>query len=107
MSKIHLSEARIQGNLKDIEQVYKVNYMPQEPGYCDKIELAILLELKDKQEGAYRSLRFQNPAQLKGLIINLIKAYFIFARQRKEITPDNFRFKENKFFNDIIGAFKQ
>ena len=79
--------------------------MPKEKDYCDKIELAILL-LEGKKEYAYRSLRFQQPSQLKSFIINCIKAYFLFARYKKEITPDNFRYKQDKFFKDINQAFK-
>lgn len=74
--------------------------------YCDKIELAIMFEKNEKQIYAYRSIRFRQPTQLKSFIINCIKAYFFFARYKKEITPDNFRYKQDKFFKDIEGAFK-
>jgi len=109
MNKVPLSEGRVKGNLETLEQVYKINYMPFEviegKEYCDKIELAIML-LEGDKEYAYRSLRFQQPAQFKSFIINCIKAYFLFARYKKEITPDNFRYKQDKFFKDIIQAFK-
>lgn len=80
--------------------------MPAEDNYCDKIELAIMFEKNKEQVYAYRSIRFQQPAQFKSFIINCIKAYFLFAKYKKEITPDNFRYKQDKFFKDIIQAFK-
>lgn len=106
MNKIPLSEGRIKGNLKNLEQLYKLNYLPKEGLYCDKVELAILFMKGNNQEYAYRSIRFNHPAQIKSLIINCIKAYFLFSRQRNEITPENFRYKQDKFFKDIIQAFK-
>jgi hypothetical protein len=110
MNKIPLSEGRISGNLNTLEQCYKLNYMPQEviegKLYSDKIELAILL-LEGEKEFAYRSLRFQQPAQLKSFIINCIRSYFLFAGYKKEITHDNFIYKENQFFKEIMKAFKQ
>jgi hypothetical protein len=108
MNKIPIAEGRIQGNLQTINQVYKVNYMPYEviegKEYNDKIELAIMFDTKSYNEAAYRSIRFESLPQLKSIIINLIKAYFFFARQKKEITMENYRFKKVKFIKDIEGA---
>jgi len=109
MNKIPLSEGRVKGNLEKLEQGYQINYMPEEviegKRYSEKVEIAIFYDMPEAKY-AYRSLRFQQPAQIKSFIINCIKAYFLFARYKKEITPDNFRYKQDKFFKDINQAFK-
>ena len=108
MNKVPLSEGRIGGNLQTLNQVYKVNYMPYEviegKEYNDKIELAILFEKDEAKDYAYRSIRFESLPQLKSIIINLIKAYFFFARQKKEITMENYRYKKVKFIKDVESA---
>lgn len=110
MNKIPISEGIIDGNMQDMKQVYKINYMPEEiingKQYNEKLELAILFEKDKQQVYAYRSIRFWQPVQFKSFIINCIKAYFLFARYKKEITPENFKYRQNKFFRDIEEAFK-
>ena len=110
LNKIPISEARIGGNLQTLSQVYRVNYMPEETiegkKYDDKIELAILLEKEGLTAGAYRSIRFTNLMQLRSLIIALIRAYLYLGKQRKEITPENWLYKVNKFYDDIIKEVK-
>ena len=105
MNKIPIAEGKVHGNLKDIVQVYRINYMPKEitkeKTYDAKIELAILLEKDGLQEGAYRSLRFTNNAQLKSFIVNLIKAYIFMGKQTGEINPYNFIYKIEQF-NKLI-----
>lgn len=102
MNKIPLSEGKIQGILREIEQEYRFNFMPHEiidgTEYSDKIELVIAF---NNGKFAYRSLRFKNTAQMKGFIMNAIKAYVFFARQTKEINMQNFIYKKNKLLNEI------
>lgn len=110
LNKIPISEARIGGNLQTLSQVYRVNYMPEEiiegKKYDDKIELAILMEREGLTAGAYRSIRFTHLAQLRSLIIALIRAYLFLGKQRKEINQENYLYKLNKFYDDIMREVK-
>lgn len=109
-NKVPLSEGKVNGNLDEIKQVYKFNYLPQEiidnKHYTAKIELAIMLEKEGLQQGAYRSLRFCSLAQMKGFISNLIKAYIFYGKQLNEINPRNFEFKLHDFQKFIDNAFR-
>jgi len=110
MNKIPIQEGRCKGGLKDLEQVYRINYLPEttikDIHYQDKIEIAITLEKDKLQEGAYRSYRFNQPVQLMSFVIGCIKAYFIFSKKRKVITPLNYRYHLNKFFENITNIIK-
>jgi len=100
MNKIPIAEGKMKGGLKDLEQVYTIKYMPEEEGYCDKVELAIMLSKDNNERYAYRSLRFTQPAQLLGFIMGLIKSYVIFAKYRKIITPKNYAYHIERFLKN-------
>jgi len=106
-NKVPLSEGKMTGGLKDLIQVYKFNFLPEEQGYCAKIELAIMLQRDKLSQGAYRSLRIKNMAELKGFIANAIKSYVFFGKMLGEINPNNFQYKMNQikiFVDDCFRA---
>lgn len=111
MSKVPLYEAKMQGGLKDLKQVYRINFMPQEmiegKEYSPKIELAILLEKDGVQDGAYRSLRFTNMAELQGFLYDMIKAYIFFGKQTGYINVNNFIFKKDKIKQFVEDSFRK
>jgi len=105
-NKIPIQEGRLKGGLKDLKQVYAINYMPEEDEYCDKIEIAILMEKKGITKGAYRSLRFNNPVELLGFATGVGKAYIYFMKQRKQIVKANYLYKVNKFIDSMVKAIR-
>lgn len=106
MNKVPIAEGNIRGNLK-FDQIYRVNYLPEETindkFYSDKIEIAILMG----QDKAYRSIRFVSPAELKGFVTGVCKAYFLFSKQRKEINVNNYRYKLTKFLEDVEKSVRE
>lgn len=107
ITKINLTEAVVLGQLRDYSQKYELNYLPQDNEMCAKVELKIAIVNANQEplEG-YRSLRFSSSAQLKGFIMNLIKAYALFCKQNKEINPNNFNYKKDMFLKDSLRAFR-
>ena len=111
--KQKLSEGRVKGNLEkeNLTQLYKINYLEKEKEWVDKIEIAILMEKDipdgDNLEGAYRSIRFSNPVQLKGFIMGAIKAYFFFLKSRKEIIAENYNYKVKVFLEDVMQVIRE
>lgn len=105
-NKIPLSEGKVIGNLKEITQVYKLNFMPKEENYPAKIELAILLVKNGMQEGAYRSLRFTSLAQLRSFINNLTKSYIFYGKQLGEIDPRNYEYHIERFKQFVDDIFR-
>ena len=103
--KILITEGKLKGQLKKLEQQYIINYMPEEDDYCDKIELAILLVEGDKKY-AYRSLRFTQPVQLMSFIVGMIRSYFLFSKKRKLMRTDNFSYYSQKFFEKVREAIR-
>lgn len=106
MNKIPIGEGQFKGNLKELTQEYRINYMPKEEQYEPKLELAILLTKDGEAKKAYRSIRFTNSAQIKSFILSMIKGYFYFARVNNEINQNNFRYKLNKFWDDILKGLR-
>ena len=90
--KTEIFSSEFQGNLRECKQIIKGNYLHTEfedgkPKLCDKFELALITPSeKDSHESVYRSLRLIDPAQLRLLIFDLIKAYFIFLKHRNDLT---------------------
>ena len=71
-------EKIVQGNIKNLLQIYEYKYYPQEKELVPKV--ALYLYLRKKEEGAInyakRSMYFQSLPQLRGFIRDTIKAYF-------------------------------
>ena len=103
--KILIVEGKLKGQLKNLEQQYIINYMPEEDDYCDKIELAILL-VEGEKKYAYRSLRFTQPVQLLSFIVGLIRSYFLFSKKRRLMRPDNYNYYSQKFFEKAKEAIR-
>lgn len=107
MNKVPLAEGQCKGNLRDYTQHYFINYLPKENELNAKLEEAIQLKERDKFKSEYRSIRFTNTAQIKSFILGLIKGYFFFGLQNKEITNLNFRYKLDKFWKDVVKNIEQ
>jgi len=97
---------RLQGGLKEGEQVCKVNYMPEYEDYCDKLELYAGVEKDGKPIEKYRSIRFVHPKQVKGLIMGLTKGYVKFAKKRNIITPLTFKGEFVEFMKQIENILR-
>lgn len=81
--KIDLTgEKIVAGNIKDFQQLYQIFYYPKERALTDKIALYIYLGSNYKKY-ARRSIFFSSLEQLKGLILDLTKAYFYFKDMRE------------------------
>ena len=80
--KINIARREVSGNLKDLKQIYEINYLEKTNNLTDKVEIAILLERKNGDRYAYRSLRFNSLEELKQFIIDTIKAYSLITKKR-------------------------
>lgn len=106
--KISIAQGQFPGNLMTRMQRYAINYMPPDGEYTPKLELAIIMTSPNgSSKDEYRSIRFTNTAQIKAFIIAMCKGYFIFAKQIKEITTANFRYRFNKFQKELEAALIQ
>jgi len=81
-NKINIARREVRGNLKDLKQIYEINYIEREGNLTDKIEIAIMLERMDGDRYAYRSLRFNSLEEFKQFILDSLKAYRLFMKQR-------------------------
>lgn len=82
--KINLTEeTKVNGNITHYDQSYKIVYYPEERTLKETLrsKISLYIDLKSihssKKEPS-RSIYFYNLEQLKGLITDLIKAYFFF-----------------------------
>lgn len=108
MNKIPIAEGQFEGNLKQYTQIYKINYMPKEKELSPKVELAVIMSKGDGTlDKEYSSIRFVSLPQIKSIIIGLIKSYFFFGKQIKEINTANYQYRLNKFWSDVLKALKQ
>lgn len=106
MNKIPLSSQIVTGGLKLLEQSCNIFYLPAEPGYTSKIEIAITLKDQGLQR-EYSSLRFESMAQMKGFINNIIRAYVFYGRVEGIIDHKNFHYKMceiKKFVEECFRA---
>jgi hypothetical protein len=93
--KILLAKGEIQGNLKSAKQLYYIYFLPKviEDGkvrYLDKIEFALVTPSeKGEGESVYRSLRFDDPAQLYLFILDLCKGHAFFKKSKGELSDYN------------------
>lgn len=104
--KIYIAEGKVKGNLNDLEQVYKINYMLPEGEMGDKIEFAILLEKEGLSQGAYRSLRLTDPTQTRDLVLDMTKAHFMFLKKKGIITVENFEYQIKKIQDKVSEVMR-
>ena len=81
-NKINIAKREVRGNLKDLKQIYEINYLEREGNLTDKVEIAIMLERMDGDRYAYRSLRFNSLEELKQFILDSLKAYKLLMKMR-------------------------
>lgn len=105
INKVPLSSGSVTGGLKLLEQKYTFFYLPKEGELPSKIEIAITLE-KDGQQREYTSLRFQNMAQMRSMIHNLIKAYVFYGRVEGLISHSNYGYKMNEVLKFVTECFR-
>lgn len=103
--KENIARRRVAGNLKDLQQIYEINYLEKEGELTDKVEIAIMLQRNNGEKYAYRSLRFSSLEELKQFIIDTIKAYVLFLIKRinNDVAID---LKITSDINEIKNAFK-
>lgn len=112
--KEFIAEGAVTGGLtnEDVRQHYKINYMLPYGQYEPKLELALLLMKENRSKPdemviqSYRSLRFNNSAQIRMFILNMIKAYFFWQKKEGQVRPDNFDYKLQKFLEDAEGVIR-
>lgn len=83
--KIEIAKGEFSGNLKDMVQHYKINFLPRvvEDGkvkYTEKLEIALITPGKDG-ESSYHSLRMCSSGQLRMFILDCIKGLAFFHNQ--------------------------
>ena len=71
-------EKIVQGNVKELFQIYEYKYYPQEDDLIAKVALYLYLRKKEENAINYakRSVYFQSLPQLRQFIRETIKAYF-------------------------------
>jgi hypothetical protein len=109
--KIEIAKGEFKGNLKDSQQKYFINYLPQvitddKIVYFDKIELALITPSNDG-ESSYHSLRFNDPAQLRLFLFDIIRAFAYFKKARMELTEFNSMYQANDIFKRSFETIKQ
>jgi len=85
--KVSLNKGVIGANNKEFDQKYELNFLPKviddgKVKYIDKIELSISTD-------RFLSLRFDDPAQLHLLVLDLVKAEFYFRNQKDLLNDFN------------------
>jgi hypothetical protein len=96
--KICLAKGEVQGNLRTAKQSYYIHFLPRvvQDGkivYLDKVEFALLTpSVKGSDEPIYRSLRFDDPAQLYLFILDLCKAHAFFKKAKGELSEFNIQY---------------
>lgn len=100
-----IAEGEIKGGIvqEGVKQHYRINYLPAFEDYEAKLEVALLLlkEGDGQVIQSYRSLRFNNSAQIRMFVLNVIKAYFYWMKKLDQVRPDNFDFKLDRFLDNI------
>jgi len=105
-NKITIRERVVEGNLKSTKQVYRFNFIPQFENLPAKLEMSVCMlnNQYDKQE--YRSIRFNQPEQIKQLLFDVAKSYYFFAKQIKDINPENVNYKLTKLVKEMLESIK-
>ena len=76
-----ISKTTVAGNIRDYKQSYEIFYYPKSDDLVDKMAMYIYLDGEEKSF-AKRSIYFSSVEQLKTLILNLTRSYFIFKDKR-------------------------
>jgi hypothetical protein len=101
-----ISEGKLKGGLVDGFQAYRLTYLPPEPKYPDdKICLEHRIEIPGKEDARFLSLRFNNPAQLKVFLLDVVRALVFFKKVKKEINANNCIFLAHDLGKSVSSEF--
>lgn len=106
-TKILLAKNTSDGNLKEYSQFYYVYFLPKvlEEGkvkYCEKLSLEFV-SVSSNGEAVVKSYRMIDPSQVRLMILDLIKGYLFFKRDREELNE----FTLMAFANDLFKQTKK
>ena len=96
----------IKGNLRDLNQLFKLVYYPMTEGLVDKLALYMYLT-DDHGEKAYspRSIFFVYPGDVLVLIQELISAYLFFMGKR--VGEEGGELSSNELLNGLVNRISK
>jgi hypothetical protein len=93
MDKFKITEYQIKANLKEGTQILITEYLPElidgDKVYCAKLGVKIIAPADDSNM-ARLSFRMEHPEQVRILIMDIMKAYFYFLKQKGIPLDENY-----------------